>query len=166
MTILIYIKKCYNHYYCSCYCSCYNYHNKKVRYIFPGNEHKEFCEKIIKLYFNIEYAKFFYLLQKEIKLNKNICNINVLIDIFMNLCDNSNIDCNKKMKINYMIYIIILFLINSFIVINIKIFFSLIIINRSSLLLILVRSSVVLRSKELVLCTLITSVFRVLSSNK
>ena len=37
-------KKCYNHY----YCSCYNYHNKKVRYIFPGNEHKEFCEKIIK----------------------------------------------------------------------------------------------------------------------
>ena len=85
-------KKCYNHY----YCSCYNYHNKKVRYIFPGNEHKEFCEKIIKLYFNIEYTKFFYLLQKEIKLNKNICNINVLIDIFMNLYDNSNIDCNKK----------------------------------------------------------------------
>ena len=89
-------KKCYNHYYCSCYCSCYNYHNKKVRYIFPGNEHKEFCEKIIKLYFNIEYTKFFYLLQKKIKLNKNIRNINVLIDIIMNLCDNSNIDCNKK----------------------------------------------------------------------
>ena len=38
----------------------------------------------------------FYLLQKEIKLNKNIRNINVLIDIFMNLCDNSNINCNKK----------------------------------------------------------------------
>ena len=57
----------------------------------------------------------------------------------MNLYDNSNIDCNKKIKINYMIYIIILFLINSFIVIN---------INK-------VRSSVVLRSKELVLCTCI-----------
>ena len=87
-------KKCYGHY----YCSCYNYHKKKVRYIFPGNEHREFHEKIIKSYFNIEYIKFFYLLQKEIKLNKNIRNINVLIDIFMNLYDNSNIDCNKKNK--------------------------------------------------------------------
>ena len=69
--------------------------------------------------------KVFYLLQKEIKLN--IRNISVLINIFINLYDNSNIDCNKKIKINYMIYIIILFSINSFIVIN---------INRSSLLLI------------------------------
>ena len=85
-------KKCYNHHY---YCLCYK---KKVRYIFPGNEHREFHEKIIKLYFNIEYTKFFYLLQKEIKLNKNICSINVLIDIFMNLYDNSSIDCNKKNK--------------------------------------------------------------------
>ena len=59
-------KKFYNHY----YCSCYNYHKKKVRHIFFGNEHKQICEKIIKLYFNIEYRKFFYLLQKEIKLNK------------------------------------------------------------------------------------------------
>ena len=50
------------------------------------------------------------------KLNKNICNINVLIDIFINLYDNGNINCNKK--INYMIYIIILFLINSIMVIN------------------------------------------------
>ena len=133
-------KKCYSHY----YCSCYNYHKKKVRYIFPGREHKEFCEKIIKSYFNIEYIKVFYLLQKEIKLNKNISNINVLIDIFMNLYDNSNIDCNKKIKINYMICIIILFLINLFMVINIKIIFSLVIINRSNLLLIHVRSSVVL----------------------
>ena len=50
------------------------------------------------------------------KLNKNICNINVLIDIFINLYDNSDINCNEK--INYMIYIIILFLINSIMVIN------------------------------------------------
>ena len=85
-------KKCYGHY----YCLCYNYHKKKVRCIFPGNEHREFHEKIIKSYFNIYYIKFFYLLQKEIKLNKNIRNINVLIDIFMNLYDNSNINCNKK----------------------------------------------------------------------
>ena len=91
-------KKCYNNY----YCLCYNYHNKKVRYIFPGNEETEFCEKIIKLYFSIEYTKFFYLVQKEIKLNKNIHNINVLIDIFMNLIDffyeSLFIDCNKKNK--------------------------------------------------------------------
>ena len=138
-------KKCYNHYYCSCHCSCYNYHNKKVRYIFLGNEHKGFCEKIIKLYFNVWYIKFFYL---------------------FSIYNNSNIDCNKKIKINHMIYIIILFLLNSFIVINIKMIFSLVIINRSSLLLTHVRSSVVVRSKELVLCTLITSVFCVLLSNK
>ena len=92
--------KCYSHY----YCSCYNYFFK----------HIEFHEKIVKIYFNIEYIKFFYLLQKN--LNKNICNINVLIDIFINLYDNSDINCNKK--INYMIYIIILFLINSIMVIN------------------------------------------------
>ena len=84
-------KKCCGHY----YCSCYNYHKKKNRYIFPGNEHKAFHEKIIKSYFNIEYTKFFYLLQKEIKLNKNIRNINVLIDIFMNLYDNRK-KKNKK----------------------------------------------------------------------
>ena len=87
-------KKCYGYY----YCSRYNYHKKKVSYIFPRNSHREFHEKIMKSYFNIRYIKFFYLLQKDIKLNKNICNINVLIDIFINLCDNSNIDCNKKNK--------------------------------------------------------------------
>ena len=84
-------KKCYGHY----YCLCYNYHNKKIRYIFLLNRHREFHEKIIKSYFNIYYIKCFYLLQKDIKLNKNIRNINVLIDIFMNLHDNSNINCNK-----------------------------------------------------------------------
>ena len=87
-------KKCYNHY----YCSCYNYHNKKVKYIFYGNAHKKFHEKIIKSYYNIEYTNIFYLLQKEIKLNKYIHNINVLMDIFINLYDDSNIDCNKKNK--------------------------------------------------------------------
>ena len=47
----------------------------------------------------------------------------------MNLYDNSNIVCNKKkIKVNYMICIITLFLINSFIAINIKIIFSLVII--------------------------------------
>ena len=85
-------KKCYGHY----YCLCYNYHKKKVTHIFLGNEHRKFHEKIIKLYFNVWYIKFFYLLQKKIKLK--ICNIRVLINIFINLYDNSNIDCNKKNK--------------------------------------------------------------------
>ena len=94
-------------------------------------------KKIIKSYFNIWYIKFFYLLQKNIKLNKNIYNISILMSIFMNLYDNSSIDCNKKIKIKYMICIIILFLINSFIVL------SLLFINKVILLLIHVRSSVV-----------------------
>ena len=84
-------KKCHDHYYCLHY-----YHKKNVRYIFPRNRHTGFNEKIIKSYFNINYIKFFCLLQKDIKLNKNIYNISVLINIFMNLYDNSNIDCNKK----------------------------------------------------------------------
>ena len=88
-------KKCYSHY----YCSCYYYHKKKVLCIFPQNRYKEFHEKIIKSYFNILYIKFFYLLQKNIKLNKNIYNISILINIFMNLYDNSGIDCNKKKNI-------------------------------------------------------------------
>ena len=84
-------KKCYNHY----YCSCYYYHKKEVICIFPQNRYKEFHEKIIKSYFNKSCIKFFYLLQKNIKLNKKIYNINVLMNIFMNLYDNSSIKCNK-----------------------------------------------------------------------
>ena len=66
--------------------------------IFPQSRYKEFHEKIIKSYFNIWYIKFFYLLQKNIKLNKNIYNSSILMNIFMNVYDNSNIDCNKKTK--------------------------------------------------------------------
>ena len=40
--------------------------------------------------------KGFFLLQKDIKLN--IHNISILMNIFINLHDNSNIDCNKKNK--------------------------------------------------------------------
>ena len=66
------------------------------------------------------------------------------MNIFINLYDNSGIDCNKKIKKKYMICIIILFLINSFIVINIKIVLYLLFINKVILLLIHIRSSVVL----------------------
>ena len=82
-------KKYYNHYYCQCY---YN-NNEKFICVFTQNKY-EFHEKIIKSYFNIWYIKFFYLLQKDIKLN--IHNISILMNIFINLCDNSGIDCNKK----------------------------------------------------------------------
>ena len=90
-------RKCYSHYYCSCYS---HYYKKKVKNIFSSDEYNEFHEKIIKSYFNVLCIKFFYLLQKDIKLNKNICNINVLIDKFINLYDNSNIDCNKNKVYN------------------------------------------------------------------
>ena len=76
--------------------------------------------------------KVFLFITKNMKLNKNIYNISILMNIFMNLYDNSGINCNiKKIKIKYMICIIILFLINSFIVINIKIVLYLLFINRS-----------------------------------
>ena len=62
----------------------------------------------------------------------------------MNLYDNSGIDCNKKNKKKYMICIMILLIVNSFAVINIKIVLSLLFINKAILLLIHVRSSIVL----------------------
>ena len=71
---------------------------KKVICIFPQNRYKEFHEKIINHILNIYYIKFFYLLQKNIKLNRNIYNISIFMNIFMNLYDNSSIDCNKKNK--------------------------------------------------------------------
>ena len=72
----------------------------------------------------------------------------------MNLYHNSNIDCNKKIKINYMIYIIIFFLMNSFIVINIKIVLSLLFINK------------VILDCQIVYFNNFISIFRVLLSNK
>ena len=43
--------------------------------------------------------KVFLFITKNIKLNKNIYNISILMNIFMNLYNNSGIDCNKKIKI-------------------------------------------------------------------
>ena len=67
------------------------HYNKEVIRIFNRNKYEEFHEKIIKSYFNIWYIKFFYLLL-------DIHNISILINIFINLCKNSGIDCNKKNK--------------------------------------------------------------------
>ena len=106
-------KKCYN--YCCCPCNC---HCKKdySKYVCLTDKYKEFCEEdsiILKKttisHFNVEYTKFFYLLQKAIdqiiskKLNlydENTCirEINMLIEMFINLYHDSNIDCNKKVE--------------------------------------------------------------------
>ena len=75
----------------------------------------EFCEKdnyvlkkIIISYFNVEYIKCFFLLQKVTKLGISNINNHILIDIFINLYKNNNIDCNKKVESkicdNYIIY--------------------------------------------------------------
>ena len=68
-----------------------------------------FKKKTARSYFNVEYIKFFYLLQKAIdqitskKLdlyNENtcICEIDMLITMFINLYENGEIDCNKKVE--------------------------------------------------------------------
>ena len=95
-------KKCYN--FC---CHSFSYHSRKdcIECI------KEFCKKYnnilkrtSKIHFNIEYIKFFYLLQKNIdqiipkKLNLYIKDKFILINMFINLYDNSNIDCNEKVE--------------------------------------------------------------------
>ena len=77
-------------------------------------KYSEFCEKdnyvlkkIIISYFNVEYIKFFYLLQKVTKLGISHINNHILVNVFINLFDNSNIDCNKKVESkihNYVIY--------------------------------------------------------------
>ena len=68
-------------------------------------EYKEFCEEnnfilksIAKSYFNVEYIKFFYLLQKVFKLNTSNIHSDILVNMFINLYDNSNIECNEKIR--------------------------------------------------------------------
>ena len=76
------------------------------------DKYKEFCEedniifkKITKSYFNEEYIKFFYLLQKSIDqiiskksnlYDENTCIrvTGMLIAMFINIYHNNNIDCN------------------------------------------------------------------------
>ena len=69
------------------------------------DKYSEFCEKknyILKTitvsYFNVEYIKFFYLLQKVTKLGISNINSHILINMFINLYDNSSIDCNNMYR--------------------------------------------------------------------
>ena len=49
-------------------------------------------------YFNVEYIKFFYLLQKVIGLNISNIYSHILENMFINLYDNGNIDYNEKVE--------------------------------------------------------------------
>ena len=96
-------KKCYNNYcYCPCSCHCLKRYNECVCY---NSKYEEFCEEnnfilksTAKSYFNVEYIKFFYLLQKVFKLNTINIHSHILVNMFINLYDKSNIDCNEKVK--------------------------------------------------------------------
>ena len=95
-------KKCYNNY---CYGSCSIYCLKNHRKFVCDNCKYMICEEnnfilksIAKPYFNLEYIKFFYLLQKVIKLNTSNIHSNILKNMFINLYYNSNINCNEKVK--------------------------------------------------------------------
>ena len=107
-------KTCYDSY-CYCPCNCH-YEKNNNKCVCLTNKYREFCEEdsiILKettnSYFNVEYIKFFYLLQKVIdqiiskKLNlydenKCIRVTGILIAMFINLYHNSNIDCNEKVE--------------------------------------------------------------------
>ena len=94
-------RKCYDNYcYCLCNCHCEKNYNECV--CITG-KYSEFCEensiilkRIMISYFNVEYIKFFYLLQKVIGLNISNIYSDILVNIFINLYDNSNIGCNEK----------------------------------------------------------------------
>ena len=100
-------KKCYNNYfYCPCSCHCLKRYGECVC---DNCKYKEFCKEnnfilksIVKSYVNVEYMKFFYLLQKfklkhKFKHKFNI-HSDILTNMFINLYDNSNIDCKEKVK--------------------------------------------------------------------
>ena len=107
-------KKCCNGY---CYCPCNCHYKKIIKKVFVSLINIDnfvrkiglFFKKTTKTYFNVEYIKCFYLLQKSIdliiskKLNlydENTCirRTDMLIIMFINLYHNSNIDCNKKVE--------------------------------------------------------------------
>ena len=80
-------KECYNNYCyypCSCHClKCYS------ECVCDNSKYEEFCKEnnfilksIAKSYFNVEYIKFFYLLQKKFKLNTSNIHSDILVNMF------------------------------------------------------------------------------------
>ena len=89
-------KKCYNNY-CHCPCSCHCLKRYSECVCDNCKENNFILKSIAKSYFNVEYLKFFYLLQK-VKLNTSNIHSDILVNMFINLYDNSNIGCNEKVK--------------------------------------------------------------------
>ena len=96
-------KKFYNDY----YYYPFNFHYIKIydKCVCVIGKYSEFCAmdnfvltNIAKSYFNVEYIKFLYLLQKVTKLSISNINSRILKDMFINICNNSNINCNEKVK--------------------------------------------------------------------
>ena len=92
-------KKFYND-----YCYPFNFHYIKnydecVCIIGKYSELDNFIlTNIAKSYFNLEYIKFFYLLQKVTKLSVSNINSRILKNMFISIYDNSNINCNIKVE--------------------------------------------------------------------
>ena len=85
-------KKCYNNCYCPCSCHCLKRYSECV---YDNSKYKELCKEnnfilksLEKSYFNVEYIKFFYLLQKVFKLNTSNIHSDILVNMFINLYDN------------------------------------------------------------------------------
>ena len=107
-------KKCCDSYcYCPCNCHCKQNNRKCVcltdKYIEFCKEHSINIKRITKSYPNVEYIKYFYLLQiaadqiisKKLNLyDENTCirEIDTVINMFIILYNNSNIDRNKKVE--------------------------------------------------------------------
>ena len=76
-------KKCYNNYcYCTCSCHCLKRYGERV--CDNCKENNFILKSIAKSYFNVEYIKFFYLLQK-VKVNTRNIHSNILVNMFINL---------------------------------------------------------------------------------
>ena len=91
-------KKCYNNYfYCPCSCRCGECVCDNCKYKKFCKENNFILKSIAKSYFNVGFIKFFYLLQK-CKLNTSNIHSDILANMFINLYNNSNIDCNEKVK--------------------------------------------------------------------
>ena len=109
-----FFKKCYDQYcYCPCNCHC-KQNNRKCNYL--TDKYIKFCKEVsiifkktTKSYYNAEYVKYFYLLQKaadKVTSKKlNLYNekiytrkINTFINMFIKVYYRSNIDCNRKVE--------------------------------------------------------------------
>ena len=96
-------KRFYDNYcYCACSCHCLKRHSECVC---ENGKYNRFCEEndiisniITRSYFNVEYIKFSYLLQKVNKLNISNINNDIIINMFINLYENSNIYFNEKIE--------------------------------------------------------------------